>query len=193
MSNVPIPNDESIKKYLNKWDTLENYQLQESSLKKLFYKFSPKNINIEDILLKVSALNDFYSTNIFDTYSVAKHILSLGIDERLNNKDKTLINDIAKITNKGKIRNFYSFASKYCSHHNQDTFPIYDSYVDKMLRYYRKKDKFFKFKNDDLKDYSKFINIINKFKEYYKLKNYSLRELDIFLWLVGKEYFPNKY
>lgn len=193
MSIIPTPNEKSIKQYLDKWNTLENYQLQEASLEKLFHKFAPKNIIIEDILLKVSTLNDFYSTNIFDTYTVAKHILSLKIDKRIQEDDHTLVNDIAKVTIKNKIKNFYSFASKYCSHHKPNIFPIYDSYVDKMLRYYRKKDKFSKFKNDDLKDYSKFIKIINEFKEYYKLTKYSLRDIDIFLWLAGKEHFPNKY
>ena len=30
----------------------------------------------------------------------------------------------------GKKKNLYSFASKYCSHHNPEAYPIYDSYVD---------------------------------------------------------------
>lgn len=29
--------------------------------------------------------------------------------------------------------NFYSFASKYCSHHNPLDYPIYDIYVDEVL------------------------------------------------------------
>ena len=39
-----------------------------------------------------------------------------------------------------------------------DIFPIYDSYVDKILKYFRQKDKFSAFKNDDLKIYHKFNN-----------------------------------
>ena len=44
-------------------------------------------------------------------------------------------------------------------------------------------------KNDDLKDYVKFKNILEDFKIYYGLKQYSLKELDRYLWLLGKEYF----
>ena len=34
-------------------------------------------------------------------------------------------------------RAIYSFATKYFSHHKPDIYPIYDSYVDKLLRFYR--------------------------------------------------------
>ena len=84
MSVVPEPNKESIEKYLDKWGTLENYRLQESSLGRLFHELCPDNSCIQSILLKVSALNDFYSTNIYDTYSVTKHIKDLNIEYRLN-------------------------------------------------------------------------------------------------------------
>ena len=80
---VPIPNQKSIRKYLEKWQTLEKYTLTEGALGLLFCELCPDNSDIESVLLKVSALNDFYTTNIYDTYSVSKHILSLNIDGRL--------------------------------------------------------------------------------------------------------------
>ena len=140
--NVPVPSKEQMEYYLAKWDELENYHLQEDALDKLFLKLCPKNADITDILLKVSTLNDFYSTNIFSVYPVAKHILSLGIDARLKAGDVTLVNDIKQININGTERNFYSFASKYCSHHNPLDYPIYDSYVDAVLRYFRNRDCF---------------------------------------------------
>lgn len=193
MSDIPKPCDKSISKYLGQWDTLEKYTLQESSLGKLFHIHCPDNCDIESVLLKVSALNDFYSTNIYDTYTVAKHILKLNVDSRLESGERSLVNEIASVNTGEKVRNFYSFASKYCSHHNPDDFPIYDSYVDKMLRHYRKVDKFSKFRNDDLKSYPAFITIIESLREFYGVDSFSLRQLDIFLWLAGKEYLPNNY
>jgi hypothetical protein len=193
MTSVINPSPESISKYIEKWSTLENYILQEQALNHLFQNLCPTNNKIEDVLLKVSALNDFYSTNIFDTYTVAKHILNKNIDSRLRNKDYSLINDIAQVTIKGKTRNFYSFASKYCSHHKPDDFPIYDSFVEKMLMHYRKVNKFHKFRKKDLKIYDKFIEIISTFQRFYSLNNFSLRQIDIFLWLAGKEFFPKNY
>lgn len=172
---------------------MENYGLQEKSLDLLFHQLCPKNNKIEEILLKVSALNDFYSTNIFDTYSVAKHILSCDIDNALDDNKIDLVDIISPVTIKGKTRNFYSFSSKYCSHHKPEIYPIYDSYVEKMLMHFKKTDKFRKFKKEDLKSYSRFIEVIEGFKSYYDLNEFSLREIDIYLWLAGKQYFPNKY
>ena len=63
--NVPTPSIEQVELYLSEWNKLENYHLQEESLEKLFFKLCPENKDISDILLKVVALNDFYSTNIF--------------------------------------------------------------------------------------------------------------------------------
>ena len=193
MTILPTPDATIVKSYLKKWDTLENYILQESSLSLLFNKLCPDNTTIEDILLKVSALNDFYSTNIFDTFTVAKHILKCNIDQDLSSGRKSLVNKIAPVTIKGKTRIFYSFASKYCSHHKPEIYPIYDSYVEKMLMYFKKKDKFDSFRREDLKTYERFLEIIHKFKQYYKLDSISLRQIDIYLWVAGKEHFPNKY
>ena len=81
---------------------------------------------------------------------MAKHILNLGIDNRLKSNDETLVNDIANLSINGKKKCFYSFATKYCSHHNPINFPIYDSYVDKILNYYKRKDHFYDFKREDL-------------------------------------------
>ena len=153
MTNVPTPYEEEVIKYLNKWDSLENYVLQERSLDKLFFKTYPKNEEIEDILIKASSLNDFYSTNIFSIFPVAKHIQQLNIDQRLSNFDESLVNDIAHVTINGKDKCFYSFATKYCSHHFPLEYPIYDSFVDKVLIYFKKKDKFAKFKKDDFPKY----------------------------------------
>lgn len=174
-------------------EQLENYRLEEASLGLLFHSLCPENKQIEHVLLKVSALNDFYSTNIFDTYSVAKHILNKDIDTQLWANDYSLVNDIAKISIKGKTRNFYSFASKYCSHHKPNNYPIFDSFVEKMLLHYKSTDRFNGFNKSDLKNYAHFIEIIKGFQSFYKLESFSLRQIDIFLWLAGKEWFPRNY
>ena len=189
---VPVPSQESINKYLTLWETLERYTLAEGALGRLFNSLCPQNTDIESVLLKVSALNDFYSTNIYDTYTVSKHILDLDIDARLQKPDLRLVNDIAEVNLNGKMWRFYSFASKYCSHHQPDSYPIYDSFVDKMLKHYRKTDNFEKFANKELKDYPRFIEIIESLRKHYEVEGFSLRELDIFLWLAGKDNFPTK-
>lgn len=193
MIDIPQPNKKEVKKYLDKWDSLENYVLQENSLDKLFFKTYPNNTDINDILIKASSLNDFYSTNIFSIFPVAKHILKLNIDERLKVGDETLVNDIARITINGKDKNFYSFATKYCSHHYPAVFPIYDSFVEKVLLYFNKRDKFYNFTKDDLKEYKKFKNTLISFKKFYNIDEYNLKDIDRYIWQLGKDYFPKKY
>ena len=187
------PSEAEVKKYLNKWDSLENYVLQESALDKLFFNTYPNNKDINDILIKAAALNDFYSTNIFSIFPVAKHILNLNIDQRLKNKDTSLVNDIAKVEINGKAKNFYSFATKYCSHHYPLDYPIYDSYVEKVLIILNKRDAFSKFKKEDLKDYTKFKRVVIDFRAFYKLEQFTLKDIDRYIWQLGKEYLPRKY
>lgn len=194
MLNIPTPNKKIIKDYLIKWDNLEDHYIwQESSLDKLFHKDYKNNTDLNEILIKCSCLNDFYSTNIFLIYPVAKNIFDLKIDNRLQQGDPSLVNDIARVVISGKEKTFYSFASKYCSHHNNIEFPIYDYFVDKMLVYFQKKDKFSNFKKEDLKDYVKFKNVLIDFKKFYDIDDFNLRDIDKYLWIAGKEYFPKKY
>lgn len=190
---IPHPSVSEVKKYLAEWDKLENYVLQERSLDKLFVDTIPENKCIEDILIKASTLNDFYSTNIYSIFPVAKHILELDIDERLHTGDMALVDDIATITISNKKRYLYSFASKYCSHHYKDFYPIYDSYVEKVLVYFRKVDRFASFTTNDLKDYCVFKATLNEFADYYGLTEFGLKDLDRYLWQLGKEFFRKQY
>lgn len=196
MSIIPKPTVSAVNTYLNKWPKLRKYAQQEQCLSDIFKQY-PKNVDIKEILIKCALLNEFYSTNIYSIYDMAEHILNLNIDERLQKADLTLINDIANITIKGKEKHFGSFASKYCNHHFHNDFPIYDSYVKKVLIYFQEEDSFdtcclkishFKKK---LNNYEEFCEVLIKFQNYYKLTKFSVKEIDIYLWQLGKEYFPN--
>jgi len=192
--NKVRPSVEQISIYLDLWDSLENYVLQESSLKKLFTETYPKNVYMDDVLIKVCSLNDFYSTNIFSPFTVAKHIVDLDIDNRLVNRDLSLVNDIAVVRVNGqKTIKFYSFATKYCSHHFPEDYPIYDSFVEKMLMHFKRVDKFYKFKKDDLKHYPTYHAILMEFSRFYGLDGFTLKQVDKYLWQAGKEYFPKQY
>ena len=191
--NVPSPCSDEVEKYLSKWEDLEDYHLQENALNKLFYELCPYNKKIEDVLLKCATLNDFYSTNIYSIYPVAKHIVELNIDGRLQQGDVNLVDDIQCVVVGDKNYNFYSFATKYCSHHKPEDYPIYDSYVKKVLCYFQKIDCFSKFRTSDLKNYILFKSVLQDFRKYYHLDKYSLKQIDQYIWQLGKEFFPNKY
>lgn len=192
-SDIPNPTIDQVEIYLKKWDFLENYTAQEKAINKLFLSTFPNNNKIDEVLAKVAILNDFYSTNIFSTYPVAKHIVELNIDERLAEGDLSVVQEIAEIVIEKKPRKFYSFATKYCSHHNDSVYPIYDSYVKKVLINFRNKDSFANFDNNELTDYLVFCRIINEFREFYHLERYTIKEIDKYLWLLGKQYLPNNY
>lgn len=192
---IPIdymPTTGEVDKYLHQWDDLENYVNQEKALDKLFFQLCKTNVDLSDILIKCSALNDFYSTNIFDIHSVAKHIFRIPrIDERLVQGDLSLIDEISHVeVGKDKKEHcFYSFASKYCSHHQPFKYAIFDNYVEKVLVYFRKRDHFFEFQNEELRYYPSFISIVRKFQKYYGMEDYNLKQIDKYLWQLGKEYY----
>ena len=189
MKGMEKPSAEQVKIYLNKWKNQEKYDSQEKAIEKLFAEH-PNNTELGDVLLKVAVLNDFYSTNIYDTYSVAKHICSIkGIDERLARGDESLVNEIQTIKIGNKIKHFYSFATKYCSHHNPLEYPIYDKYVATILDFYKKIFGFDKFREIDLKDYTKFKMVLKNFKDWFQLNEFTAKEIDQYLWQVGNNLF----
>ena len=187
-----IPSVKDAEWFLDYWKKLPSYSNQERALDKLFMDICRHNDCIEDVLIKCSSLNDFYSTNIFDIHTMAQHILSLKIDERLENGDLSLVNDIARVEVNGKKHFFYSFATKYCSHHMPECYAIYDSYVEKVLVSMNSRDHFANFRVEDLKDYKTYMRVVKAFQQRYDLMQYNIKQLDQYLWQLGKWYF-NQY
>ena len=187
-----IPSVKDAEWFLDYWKNLPSYSNQEKALDKLFMDVCKRNDNIEDILIKCSSLNDFYSTNIFDIHTVAQHILSLHIDERLKVGDPSLVNEIAHVEVNGKGHFFYSFATKYCSHHQPERYAIYDSYVEKVLVSMNNRKHYANFNREDLKDYETYMSVIRAFQQRFGLLQYNIKQLDQYLWQLGKWYF-NQY
>ena len=196
MGNIRKPSKELVKEYLYRWENDEEFiNTKENTLKKLFSNYK-ENKEIDIILIKVAVLDSFYSTNLrykVNMVDVAKCIKELNIDKCLDEGDINLVNVISKglinsYKNKPKTYSvgLYSFTTKYCSFHRPEFYPIYDSFVEKVLIYFRDNDDLCSFKNKDLKDYKSFKNIINLFIEKYGLKEFDYKKIDQFLWLFGK-------
>lgn len=189
MIEIPTPCKEEVEKYLKKWEEDETISLHDSSLKLLFEELFPENKKKEHILIKVNTLNDFYSAGVLnkEIIPLTEHIYKkLDFDEKLKKGDSDLVD---YIMNAKDVRKVYSFATKYCSHHNPEEFPIFDSYVKKVLKHFRDKNPSFNFKNDELNNYKSFKDILTKFKNEYDLDEYGFKELDMYLWQLGKDYF----
>jgi len=197
MTDLQTPTNKLVKTYIDTFNNDERYYLADKAIISLFEAF-PKNKKLEHILLKISVINDLYSTKILGTFNMARHIQQLDIDSRLKQGDPLLVNEISSghgiISKKNsKEINFYSFATKYCNGHNRDSYAIYDSFVNKVLIAYRRKDKFSTFIETDLKNYTKFKKVVLDFKRFYNLTDHGLKQIDKFLWIYGKEKFPANY
>ena len=113
------PSKEDKERIFKLWDeTIEfkNYKQEDETLKWLFEKFK-KNTNLDEIIVKITCLDTFYSTNLTMNAKVpdiAEKIIGLNFDERVEKGRLDLVDDLAKLT-KNKT---YSFASKYCAWHN---------------------------------------------------------------------------
>lgn len=189
--NIPTPRQSQLQYYLKEWDKLESYRNQESALNKLFHRTYPQNNDLDEVLVKVATLNDFYSTRIMNIFAVAKHIKGIScIDERLKNGDESLVDEIANVCELGK--NFYSFATKFCAHHNDADFAIFDRYVERILMHFKGdfiSDSFVK--KADLREYPIFKKILRDFKAHYAIEA-TLKELDKYIWQLGKKHFPRE-
>jgi hypothetical protein len=126
-------------------------------------------------------LNSLYTTKILAFWEMAHHIHTLKIDATLAQSDPELVCYIARLTAKGKTRRNYSFATKYCSWHRPDEYPIYDSRVERVLVQYRDQFRFARFSEVDLRDYPKFKAIVAAFRDHFSLQGLTFKQLDKFL------------
>lgn len=189
MMELDRPTRELIEKYGKQFEQSNN--AEEEALKDLC-KIFPHDKDYKGVLLKSIVINTLYATQIGAIKNVARHIFALDIDARLQNGDPQVVDQIAKLTINGKERRNYAFATKYCSFHNPSSYPIYDSFVDKLLRAYQRQDRFVSRPLGDLKDYRRFKEVLQGFVDFYGLGKFSARELDYFLWGYGKKKFAKR-
>lgn len=187
------PSVTDVEWFLSYWKRDPKYMNQERALDKLFLQLCPNNDNIEDILVKCSALNDFYGTNIFDTFWVADRIYTLHIDDRLHQCDPSLVADIAQVVFPSGSRFLYSFATKYCSRHRPEGYAIYDTYVEKVILSLQDRFNLGCYTHQSLRDYDTFVNAIDLFRMRFGLTGYSYKQIDQYLWQLGKWHFNNSF
>lgn len=150
-----------------------------------------QNTKIEEVLLKVIAINSLYSTRIKnnDLIPLSLHICSIkNLDLLLDEGDINAVNLIGKTTE--GINSAYVFASKYCHFHNSSSFAIFDSNSWLTLSEISNKHSFSevlsKTSTMDFISYKRFINCLNEFIGCFKI-NKSYKDVDKYLWLYGKE------
>lgn len=188
--SLPEPMPNLVVAAAKKFD--DENQVLENALRLLIERF-PGNDDASSVLLKVVAINALYRTAILAFETVAQHIFDARIDEEIRAGDASVVGRIALVSLKGKMRNNYSFATKYCSWHKPDSYPIYDSRVEACLWAYRKQESFLSFRREALWTYSSFREIVSGFRDKYHLNSFTYKELDKFLYLLGGEILENKH
>ncbi len=189
------PTPENVRSACKEFDSWDDNP--DPSLRKLFSHF-PANVEFSDVLLKVAALNATYSTQIRAVsdrtptiYDVARHIVSLKIDEALQLGLLEIVEQIAAVSAKGNKHQYnFSFATKYCNWHRPDVYPIYDSRVDKYLWQFRNRESgepsgFRQFKRKELWSYPSFKQIVIDFMSHFHLDEFSFKQIDKFLYIEG--------
>ena len=189
LQSVKTPTLDFVESYISRFDK-ESFGITDKAITRLIRAF-PHNHDLEDVLLKVVAINSLYATNIYAVVDVAKRICELQIDSALAQGSLELVGEIATVKVRGKIRRNYSFASKYCSWHAPHIYPVYDSFVDRMLWAYQKQENFATFKREELLSYARYREILDKFRDHYALTQFGYKDFDKFLWLYSRETFAS--
>ena len=187
---LPEPTVELVLKAEAEFDR-EN-SVAESAVALVFGQY-PGNNYLVHVLVKVAVLNQLYRTNIFDVGIAAERIANLpNLDEFLTKGAPQGVDLIADIKIGTKPRVLLSFATKYCSWHNQGAYPIFDVNVDKCLWAYKKQDRF----TDYASNYcsagtasqrrENFFSVVTAFRQHYGLNSVNFKQLDKFLYLQGR-------
>ena len=179
---VETPSAERVKAACEKFD--HEHELIEHSLEELVRQY-PHNIDPRHILLKVVAVNALEHTHILAVDAVARHIRAdiENIDKAMASGSPEVIHQIAKVAIQGKKYNLYSFATKYCSLHNPQAYPVYDLRVDHYLCHLQAQHPFTAFHHAELCDYSKFVAIMTAFRDFHRLGSFSFQEIGKFIHL----------
>jgi len=180
---LAIPTVELVTMRCDEFDSDPSTRLGEDALGQLWAHF-PRNTEAAHVLLKVLALNSRYSAQVrdIDIETLARHIAGLSIDPQLAEGSASTVH---LITHCGNLRHYFSFATKYCSWHNPDAYPIYDRNVDACLWSYKKENSFAKFQHQDLWDYARLRDVVTEFRTFFKLDSFNFKAIDKFLWSQG--------
>ncbi len=159
--------------------------IADDALRELFSQY-PRNDNRAHVLLKVVALNRLYSAGIFAVYDVADHIYlqAKEIDAGLEIGNPEIVDKIQRVTIRatGKQRKFWSFATKYCSWHNQAEYPMWDTRVCRYLCSLGVEE----FAHPDAwTRYADFKKLISDFRARYHLESFTFKQIDMFMWKYG--------
>jgi len=170
--------------YLDKFKGQEGY-FTADRMRHNYFEKHPQNTELEEVRLKVSAIEDDEVHRNGAVESVARHIFSLkDLDQRLQAGDHGLISEINNVTRNRELLDLYAFATRYCNGHNEHTFPIYDRSIDLLLKHYVADTGPVNFQ-PDFRNYQQFAETLSYFVSDTGIHDLNFQEIDKFLWIYG--------
>lgn len=181
MPSSQLLNDSQIAAAARLYVKLPSWKLYDETLKSLNEKYPA--FDLPATLLKVTTINQFYSTSLYAVMRMAEHITEVMPDSA-SYDDPDLVKklgDLPVATDSETKRNFRSFASKFAHFFiSQERFPILDKYSEKMVAYHLGRIP----SKDPAHPYRAFFQNVEALKDQNQLKC-TLAELDRYLWLAG--------
>lgn len=213
------------KKYNKAFDEDDNNKTVEEILKDVFRDKAEAlktALGVDNyIVLKVTLLNEYYSTQIpsFNLKKVAKRISKIEKFDTLIKSEKIedrarLVHQIAfEEKNNDGAGNYYSFATKYCSWHCHENYPIVDSYAAGLLYRLNTQGRndsteqeepdyyFYKkvFSQPYLKNYINYCKVYERFSKFVlgihdeEEANIDYKEIDKYIWMYVVTRFSPKH
>lgn len=203
-----VPTPSSVSDACERFDK-EN-TVVERALAELFRQY-PTNDDEAHVLLKVVALNRLYSTHILAVEDVARLIYEhrQEVDGALKADPPSpeAVDKIVELTFRRMGKHFWVFATKYCSWHRPESYPIWDSRVLLYLQSLKGSsftlpDNWTEYpqfvdcggrtaagpwRPDNWTHYREFLALMNRFRDFYNLRSFTFKEIDKFLFLSGGE------
>lgn len=117
----PTPN--LVREYVTQFENDPECVATDAAIALLIRTF-PNNSNIEEVLLKVAAVNQLYNAGVYTraVYAVAELICRSDVDSKLDQGSLGLVDEIAHTEITGENHR-YVFATKYCHWHRPAVYP----------------------------------------------------------------------
>lgn len=182
---MDLSNNE-MQRYLAEWDSKGYADIDAS----IFAVISAnQGHDLDHVRAKVAIIRAKYHPGVIDVEVMARHISDVAnVQERLNGGDLSLVNDIAQCR-MARGQWYYCFASKYCSFHNPDGFPIYDYFVKKVVwRYINEHSNEGRLPFESLRRYDEFVSYYKRMIRESALTG-GYKNIDKYLWQLGKKLF----
>jgi len=179
-------------------DIHPKYQHAEKAVRDVFDYFHDHD-DLSTVMAKVCVLNSLYATAIYNVAGIAEHICTIkNIDKRLSDADHTLVDEIRHGHNINmkkypKEIDFYSFATKYCSFHNDAGYPIFDNLVSDLLFQANKIHKWYpSLRKQQLRNYHNFVSLVDAYATAMGVAANGYKSIDKGLWILSKYWFRNR-